>query len=400
MSILNLIAEDELWKNFFAGKDMQGKLRAEERKALSLFIDEKRYKKIAEALLAGQSFSLPRKRLLNKKETAKKRVVYTYSQDENYVLKLMTQLLYKYDWAFSSNLYSFRRNFGVKKAFFDLIEGENHSDLCSYKVDIHDYFNSIDVERCIAELEEVIADDEPLLRFIAGLLREPKVIYDDVIVSEAHGIMAGVPISSFLANIYLRKMDRYFEERNILYARYSDDIIVFAPSLEELEEYICTIKAFLEKYQLEINPKKEIRTAVGGAWTFLGMQYQNGKVDIAPASLDKVKAKLRRKARALLRWKRKKGLSNIHAVKAFIKYINHYFYNNTRSDEMTWTRWYFPVLTTDQSLKVLDAYSLELIRYIFSEKHTKSAYNFRYEEIKQLGYRPLVAEFYKNLLHV
>lgn len=46
------------------------------------------------------------------------------------------------------------------------------------------------------------------------------------VVSAKKGAMAGVPFSGFCANLYLRKLDRAFAGR--LYARYSDDIIVFA----------------------------------------------------------------------------------------------------------------------------------------------------------------------------
>lgn len=46
--------------------------------------------------------------------------------------------------------------------------------------------------------------------------------------------MAGTPMSPFLANVYLTEMDKYFEERDVLYFRYSDDIILFADSMEEL----------------------------------------------------------------------------------------------------------------------------------------------------------------------
>ena len=39
--------------------------------------------------------------------------------------------------------------------------------------------------------------------------------------------MAGTPISTFLANLHLAHMDHYFADAGILYARYSDDIILF-----------------------------------------------------------------------------------------------------------------------------------------------------------------------------
>ena len=52
------------------------------------------------------------------------------------------------------------------------------------------------------------------------------------------------------------------------------------------------------------------------------------------------------------------------------------------------------MINTDRSLKVLDAYMQDCIRYIVTESRTKSRYNFRYEQMKDLGYRSLVHEWY------
>ena len=46
--------------------------------------------------------------------------------------------------------------------------------------------------------------------------------------------MAGVPLASFFANVYLGELDRIFEKKGIPYLRYSDDIIIFCHSFHYL----------------------------------------------------------------------------------------------------------------------------------------------------------------------
>ena len=104
---------------------------------------------------------------------------------------------------------------------------------------------------------------------------------------------------------------------------------------------------------------------------------------------------MRRKSRALIRWSRNKNLESIYAVKSFISAFNKKLYNNTEAHDITWARWYFPLITTDKSLKVIDSYLQECIRYIATGKHTKSAYNFRYNQMKDLGCQSLVNNWYK-----
>ena len=73
------------------------------------------------------------------------------------------------------------------------------------------------------------------------------------------GIPQGSTISATLANIYLLEFDKYIS--NILrcaggiYRRYSDDIIVVCP-LECKDDINNILRSEIEKYELEIHPKK------------------------------------------------------------------------------------------------------------------------------------------------
>jgi hypothetical protein len=231
---------------------------------------------------------------------------------------------------------------------------------------------------------------------LEALLTNPLVEDCGQLIAEEKGIMAGTPISAFLANLYLAHVDRYFAEQGILYARYSDDIILFHESKEALDQAVAQLHRFLEEAGLCIHPDKQSYTAPGEMWTFLGICYRNGIVDVAPASVEKLKAKMRRKTRSLIRWKARKGATGIQAAKAFIRVFNRKLFENTAEHELTWTLWYFPVINTTASLQTIDNYCQSCIRYLATGKHTKGAYQFRYEQIKELGYISLVNRYYKS----
>ena len=95
------------------------------------------------------------------------------------------------------------------------------------------------------------------------------------------------------------------------------------------------------------------------------------------------------------RWRERKNLESEKAIKALIRHFNRKFYNNPQQNDITWCRWYFPIITTAESLQVIDEYMVSCIRYIATGKHTKSNYNLRYERIKELGFRSLVNAYYK-----
>ena len=79
------------------------------------------------------------------------------------ILKVLTYLFSKkYDYKYSSNCYSFRRKITVKKAFKDLSKNKNISKLYGYKMDISNYFNSINTELMLNKLKIFLEEDEEL----------------------------------------------------------------------------------------------------------------------------------------------------------------------------------------------------------------------------------------------
>ncbi len=395
MGILDLLFEKNIWNEFFEYKLSGGHISKRDLESLKNFIDNCDYLPLVKSLSDGNSFCLPYVAEINKKSAKKKRIVFKFPQTENYILKFIAYNLNKYDDIFSENLYSFRRNVCVKDAIRNIIRFQKKRSMYSYKVDISDYFNSVDTTILLPILKETFFNDIPLYNFISSLLTEENAIREGETVSVKKGIMAGVPISGFLANLYLSELDEYFASRHILYARYSDDIIVFAETAEQIAEYEDIIKSFLEKYHLAVNEKKEFRTSPHEPWEFLGFSYCDGQVDVSSVSLQKLKSKMRRQARSLIRWKKRANAVDERAIRAFIRHFNKKFYNNSIHNDVTWCRWYFPAITTDKSLKLIDEYMLESIRYISTGKHTKSNYNLRYETIKSYGYKSLVNAYYK-----
>ena len=266
----------------------------------------------------------------------------------------------------------------------------------AYKADISNYFNSLPIESFLPVLQEALAEDERLLRFLAGLLTEPRVRDGKELMEEEKGIMAGTPLASFYANLYLKDLDAAMEARGLPYARYSDDIILFAPGRQEAEEAAAFIRCFLAEKGLSINPEKENSFAPGEPWIFLGFICRDGVMDIAPVSVQKLKAKMRRKTRALKRWQERNGLEKEKAAKAFIRVFNRKLFESPGDHELSWSRWFFPVIGTDQSLKQIDRYAQECLRYLLSGKRSKGRYRIRYEDLKQLGYRSLVHSYYQR----
>jgi Retron-type reverse transcriptase len=393
-SVLHELNRQEAWREYFEYKLAKDHFTEKEKSDFADFIDQKKYERTVAGILNNEGLSIPAKKLINK-IGGKKRAVYSFRDDENRVLKLLSYLLYRYDGKQSSGCYSFRKGFGVQKALHKIINTPDISALWSYKLDIKNYFNSISVPILLAKLEDVIDDDKLLYQFLCRMLSENRAAVEDEVVEENRGAMAGTPTSPFFANIYLREMDEYFIRRGVLYVRYSDDIIVFAKTQAELAEYKNVLHGFLSRYELSVNPEKEKTTGPMQAWEYLGVEYQSGRIDLCSATKQKIKGKIKRKARALYRWKLKKNAGDDQTMRVMIRIFNRKFFENRNPHDLTWSRWFFPIVTEKDGLQEIDAYMQQYIRYIATGSHGKKNYKVTYEMLKELGYRSLVNEYYK-----
>jgi Reverse transcriptase (RNA-dependent DNA polymerase). len=393
-SILHQLNKQHIWQKYLEYKLEKDSLTKKEKQELIEFVELKKYEDTAKSILKNKPLSIPEKKLINKLG-GKKRTVYSFQDDENKVLKLISYLLYKYDDKHSPGCYSFRKGFGVQKAVSKIVNIPNISKLWSYKLDIKDYFNSISPEILLPLLADIIDDDPLLLQFFMQMLSENKAIYEGNIIQENRGVMAGTPTSPFFANVYLKELDAYFVERDLIYARYSDDIIVFAETEEKLMEYRDIMHKFLSKYKLSVNTEKENFTKPTEAWEYLGIEYQNGHIDLSSSTKQKLKGKIRRKARALYRWKLKKDASDAQTMKVMIRVFNGKFFENSNPHNLTWSRWFFPLVTDKEGFQEIDSYLQQYIRYISTGVHSKKNYKVTYNTLKELGYRSLVNEYYK-----
>lgn len=392
------ILDDSKWNEFLEYKTNKDFISKKEKSIFADFIQNKKYQTICYQIVKGTySFSVPKKHLISKGHSSKKRVVYTFSDDEMIILKFISYLLYEYDYLFSPNLYSFRNNSSVKNAIRNISNIKNINKMHGYKVDISNYFNSIDVDILINNLKKDIPD-KLLLSLLENILKNELVEYDGEQIKEQKGVMAGIPISAFLANYYIKEIDEFFWNQKLVYCRYADDIILFCNNKTELTKFQKDLICYFEKYNLKINKNKEYFFEPDDKWEFLGFCFNNNKIDLSYNTIRKIKAKIRRSARGIRRWMLKKDSTPQIALKAMNRKYNKKFFGKQDNIELSWKYWFFPTINTTESLKIIDNYMQEQQRYIVTGKHNKRNYKLvPYSLLKECNYKSLVNEYYKDL---
>ena len=395
---INYLKDHDKWLEFLNYKLDKEFVNDKEKEILKEFITNKKYLNIANKIVNNNyTFSNPKKHIISKNSSNKKRIVYNYTNDEMIILKYLSYLLYDYDYLFSNNLYSFKKNSGVKNAIKNISNIKNINKMYGYKVDIKNYFNSIDINILLSQLNKDI--DKSIYKLLSELLLNEYVEYNNELIIEKKGVMAGTPISAFLANYYLKEIDEYFWNKKVVYFRYADDIILFTNNLEESIKYKDILIEYLNKYNLTINKNKEYIINPHDKWEFLGFSFDNKTIDISINSINKIKGKIKRSSRGIRRWMIKKDAKSEWALKAINRKFNRKFYGKDNNDELSWKYWFFPTINTSKNLKIIDNYMQSRLRYLITGKYNKKNYKIvPYKLLKQCNYKSLVNEYYKQFI--
>ena len=332
---------------------------------------------------------------LNKADGRKKRV-FSYPASDELLFRTVNRLLQPAAAeAASPWCRSFLPGGGARSSFRSLLVADDLATKAAVRLDVRDYFNSIDVEDLLARLPPALAGG-PVRALLEAALRDSRVVSAGQVVDGGRkGVMAGTPLAPLLATLYLRELDDEVAGAGATYARYSDDIVALGPPAQ-VDELDRLIRARLAARGLEVNEGKSSVAAPGQPWDFLGFRYDAGVVGLAPLTERKLRARSTRLARRLLRWRERTSASPDRALTTFLRRTNRRLYGvpGERSD-FSWATWFLPMLHGPHGLVALDAHIQREARYAATgRRNPRSRRQVPYDALVAGGHVPLVTAFW------
>ena len=136
-------------------------------------------------------------------------------------------------------------------------------------MDLEKFFDRVNHQRLIAELEKKITDRR-IIELIRRMLKANTVMPDGVVVKNEEGTPQGGPLSPLLSNIVLAELDAQLRRRGHKFVRYADDCNIYVKSEKAGYRVLESISQFIERrMRLKVNQSKSA-VARTGERHFLG----------------------------------------------------------------------------------------------------------------------------------
>lgn len=88
-----------------------------------------------------------------------------------------------------------------------------------------------------------------------------------------HGIALRGPLSQFFSGIYLKPLDDAFDNMDVTYLRYQDDILILCKTKRQMSRCRRRMMEVLHERHLSLSRKKSRMGCIKGGFHFLGIDY-------------------------------------------------------------------------------------------------------------------------------
>lgn len=243
-----------------------------------------------------------------------------------------------------------------------------------YKIDISKFFDSVSKDALYRLLDEL--DTGSLLdELVQAYYHDDRAVVSGMLVPHYKSLAQGCALGCLLADLILYPVDEALSSMDIIYYRYSDDILMIG---KDSDKALRKLVEMLSDYGLELNPKK-IETIYPHRWfTFLGYSFKDNLVSVSEKKVRSIRVAVKNRTYAITRKRRRPA--TVSELKSMVHSIMDYLYTAFCRDDGNYGMGpiLFSAVNVEQDLREIDTYIKDCLRAAYTDR----------SEIYGIGYYP------------
>jgi retron-type reverse transcriptase len=161
---------------------------------------------------------------------------------------------------------------GVKRATQKIAQALETNDFhYIIRADIKSFYRSIPHYKLIHDIKKIY-EDPKVIQMLEDVIINP-IDTPRGYINPHTGIALRGPLSQLFSAIYLRPVDSAFNDMDVVYARYQDDIIILCKTRSQFNRCRRKLTNVLKERRLELSRKKSRWGRLDTEFHFLGIHY-------------------------------------------------------------------------------------------------------------------------------
>lgn len=352
--LLDLVFSDSaLWEKAILDGDAK-KIRGN---VLENFSDPEYREKIKAKIAAREYHIRPPHEAQVPKDDGTMRTVYANEAADRVLLAVVNNIFFKHcPGMIHPKCVSYQATIGCGKIdrrvskdiqALDIVPGSRFG----YKIDLSKYFDSVPLEYIDAAFDEI--EKRLGKSSVMDMVRE--YYHDDTLValdgSKIHkytSLRQGCAIAAFLADAVLYDIDEAVSSMDVIYYRYSDDILILGP---EADAAFGKLSAMLDAKSLTLNPKKVEALDSRHWFTFLGFSLRGRQITLSKKRVKNLQKEIEKRTIKC------RGLKPETALRKVYMYL----YDSSLT-KYGYADGILPVITSEHDMREIDRFILDCVR--------------------------------------
>lgn len=329
--------------------------------------------------LTNYEWEIPKMARIPRDVPGEYREVFIFNDFDSVLLKIINRILNdKLSGRLSEYVYSYRSGLSVGDVCSSLMAQLNSSNLNYVKTDISKYFNTVPHDVIVSAVKDLIEDEDGVNLMLRLFDISSYVSPEGEVVNEYLGIMPGTATSSFFSNYILSDVDNKLSKEVSVYARYSDDIVMIDASNDVLDDAFSLLSEEISNLGLNLHPNKISFKRDVDCVEFLGLSVTKDYVDVSKKNFEKMKSKVKKICKSARKeLELSTSVNPKYHLSRAIGSINKVFYKAYLNDNGSRHRnstlvFAFNNITTDRTIKELDFYVNDRLRYVVTGVNNSS----------------------------